>query len=811
MTPDRWDRLQRLFYAASGMEPSGRKAYLEAECSADPSLRLQVESLILSSTETAVTGVMESLQFLAASAISVNIGERLGNYEVIRELGRGGMGSVFLAVRADDQFRKQVAIKLMNVAIAGPEMLARFRAERQILADLDHPNIARMLDGGATPSGMPYVVMEYIDGLPIDIYCQVHGLEIPERLALFRQLCDAVMYAHRNLIVHRDLKPANVMVGADGVAKLLDFGIAKLVRDDGAPRTIALTQVSERLMTPEYASPEQVRGEPISTSTDIYSLGVIFYEILTGHRPYKLQTRRPHEVARAILETEPAKPSTVIGRVEEVTRDDGTKITLTPVWVSSARDGSPEKLRRRLRGDLDNIVLMAMRKDPARRYPSMGHLLTDLQRHLEGQPVSARQDTVGYRAAKFFERHRAAVITASLAILALIASTIGTAWQAQVARSERARAERRFNDIRRVANSLLFDVHDAIKDLPGATPARQVIVSKALEFLDGLAKDSSGDLALQRELATAYERVGDVQGKARESSLGDSRSALASYRKALALREAVATAEPNDLAIRRELGPNYGRLSDLLFSNGDSAGALEYCRKAVRVSEQAAAAPGAIRSDRVRLAAGYLDYGFKLAFAGNDRVKGLELCRRSLVMLAELTRQDHSDRRLARLESLANSRTAELLEQDDAKRTEALQLRRKALDVVNGLLAAEPSNVDYRRLGAYATFELADALAGLGNVWEALPYYPRALATFDDLAGADPKNAQYPHDRAVVRVHYAAALGKAGEPGKAAGQYRAAVAEMTELARLRPLNVPGQEVLRAAQRGLAGASLLKSP
>jgi serine/threonine-protein kinase len=413
MTPDRWDRLQRLFYAASGMEPSGRKAYLEAECSADPSLRLQVESLILSSTETAVTGVMESLQFLAASAISVNIGERLGNYEVIRELGRGGMGSVFLAVRADDQFRKQVAIKLMNVAIAGPEMLARFRAERQILADLDHPNIARMLDGGATPSGMPYVVMEYIDGLPIDIYCQVHGLEIPERLALFRQLCDAVMYAHRNLIVHRDLKPANVMVGADGVAKLLDFGIAKLVRDDGAPRTIALTQVSERLMTPEYASPEQARGEPVTTASDIYSLGVLLYELLAGRRPFEIEGRTAVEIQKTICDTEPRRPST--------------------------------HGRRELEGDLDNIVLMAMRKEPLRRYASVDQFSEDIRRYLDGFPVMAREDTWGYRTGKFVRRHRWSVSAAAVFLILLIAFGAAMALLAKRVAAERdiANTERR--------------------------------------------------------------------------------------------------------------------------------------------------------------------------------------------------------------------------------------------------------------------------------------------------------------------------------------------------------------------------------
>jgi non-specific serine/threonine protein kinase/serine/threonine-protein kinase len=781
-----------------------RAAWLDEACAGDAELRAEVESLLASHEEAGEfieESAIDSLADYVEPTRELPPETRIGLYRLTSVIGEGGMGTVYRAIRADDEFQNEVAIKILKRGMEADYIIERFRRERQILANLSHPNIARLFDGGTTADGRPYFVMELIQGKPLDDYCDDRRLTTPQRVELFRHICSALVCAHQHLIVHCDLKPGNILVTGDGTPKLLDFGIAKML-DPGLDAQAATVTIA-RMMTPEYASPEQIRGEPISTATDIYSLGVILYEILTGHRPYRLQTRRPHEVARAIVETDPPKPSTVISRIEEVTREDGTKITLTPVWVSGARDGSPDKLRRRLRGDLDNIVLMAIRKDPQRRYASVGHLMTDLQRHLDGLPVSARQDTLSYRAGKFFERHRAAVIMATLANLSLIASTIGTAWQARVAQRERARAERRFNDVRKVANSLLFDVHDAIKDLPGATPARQVIVSKALEFLDGLARDSSGDLALQRELATAYERVGDVQGKARESSLGDSRSAMASYRKALALREAVAAATPRDQTILRELGPNYGRLSDLLFSNGDAAGALEYCRKAVQISEQSAAAPDAIRTDRVRLAAAYLDYGYKLALVGHDRAQGLPLCRKSLSMLAVLTREDPSDRRLGRLESLANSRMAELLENDDATRAEALALRRKALEVVNHMLAVEPTNVDFRRLGAYDTFELGDALGDMGNIKEALPYYPRALATFDDLVAADPKNAQYHYDRAAVRVHYGDALRKAGERVKAAEQYRAAVTEMTELAKMRPLNVPAQGVLKAAQRGLA--------
>jgi serine/threonine-protein kinase len=378
MTPERWEHLQRLFYEASVMETPERQAFLDSECAGDPGLRLQVESLILSSDETAPMGIIDSLRLLAASAIAITAGERIGNYEVIRELGRGGMGSVFLAVRADDQYRKQVAIKLMNMAIAGPEMQARFRAERQILADLDHRNIARMLDGGATPSGLPYVVMEYIDGSPIDVWCRDKGLGEDERLRLFRQLCDAVIYAHRNLIIHRDLKPANVLVGRDGAPKLLDFGIAKLVNEEAG-----ITRVHERLLTPEYASPEQVRGEAISTASDVYSLGVVLCELLTGHR-------LPAELKNA---------------------------------------------------DLDNIVAMATRPEPQRRYASVDQFSEDIRRYLAGLPVMAREDTWGYRSGKFVRRHKWSVAAGVAFVLLVMAFGAGMALLAKRANEERRNAE----------------------------------------------------------------------------------------------------------------------------------------------------------------------------------------------------------------------------------------------------------------------------------------------------------------------------------------------------------------------------------
>ncbi len=333
------------------------------------------------------------------------------------------MGAVFLAVRADDAYRKQVAIKVIRTdpycdARHRDELLRRFRTERQTLANLDHPNIARLLDGGTTDDGLPYLVMEYIEGLPIDRFCDERRLSTSARLQLFRTICQAVNYAHRSLVIHRDLKPGNILVTADGVPKLLDFGLAKLLDRDSSALAATLTRSGQQPMTPAYASPEQIRGQPVTTSTDVYSLGVVLFELLTGHRPYKGQAM--HEIARLICEQEPLRPSTAVTQTETVTSFDGGPPTvLTPESVSRMRNDRPERLRRRLSGDVDMIVLKALRKEPEHRYPSVDLFAEDIRRHLEGEPVLARKGTLGYRAAKFIRRHRIGVAAGFLLLLTL--------------------------------------------------------------------------------------------------------------------------------------------------------------------------------------------------------------------------------------------------------------------------------------------------------------------------------------------------------------------------------------------------------
>lgn len=393
MTPERWKKLEEVFESAVQRPPSERAAFLERACDGDPTLRNQVETLLLSYEKAGSFMEVPALgsafsKTLVDQTTSV-IGLRLGAYRIVREIGRGGMGSVYLAVRADDEFHKQVAIKLIKRGMDTDFIVRRFRNERQILASLDHPNIARLLDGGTTEDGLPYFVMEYVEGQPLYHYCDEHRLSLVERLQLFRKVCSAVHYAHQNFVIHRDLKPSNILLTAEGVPKLLDFGIAKLLNPDMASQTLDPTTAAIRLMTPEYASPEQVRGEIVTVASDVYSLGVMLYELLTDHRPYQLKDHSPLELARVICEEEPEAPSVAVNLIEVLPSETDEPIEITPETVSQARSTTPDKLRRELAGGLDNIILKALSKDTAKRYKTVQEFSDDLRRYLEGHPVLA--------------------------------------------------------------------------------------------------------------------------------------------------------------------------------------------------------------------------------------------------------------------------------------------------------------------------------------------------------------------------------------------------------------------------------------
>jgi eukaryotic-like serine/threonine-protein kinase len=428
MSDARWERLNEVFHAAVELAPEQRAGFLDYACSHDPGLRAEVERLVAAHERAGrfieAPAIAEAGPWLAESSKPLSAGHRVGPYRVVREIGRGGMGAVYLAERADGQFEQQVALKLIKRGMDTDLVLQRFRAERQILASLDHPNIARLLDGGTTDEGRPYFVMEYMEGEPLDEYADARRLSIPERLRLFLTVCGAVAYAHQRRVVHRDIKPLNILVTRQGVPKLLDFGIAKVLHPGADEPTSSITGFG--LLTPEYASPEQVEGRHATEVSDVYSLGVVLYEVLTGHSPYRSKSHEPADVVEAVRTTDPVPPSAAVvrGGAEEDTR---RRPGLARDRAAATGAGSTIRLSRRLRGDLDTIVLMALRKEPARRYQSVEQLAEDIRRHLEGLPVRARRDSVRYRAGKFLRRNRASIAAAALAgvlVLLLVAGFV---------------------------------------------------------------------------------------------------------------------------------------------------------------------------------------------------------------------------------------------------------------------------------------------------------------------------------------------------------------------------------------------------
>ncbi|MET0650798.1 MAG: protein kinase [Pyrinomonadaceae bacterium] len=431
MDVERWRRIEELLCAALECDGGERAAFIERACGGDADLRREVESLL--AHEVPSESFIEDSAFALAAEILADDadaererweGRQVGAYRIVREIGRGGMGAVFLAERVGDEFRQQVALKVVRRSLADAELVRRFRRERQILATLNHPNIAHLLDGGVSEDGEPFLAMEYVEGTRIDDYCAAHDLSIDERLRLFLSVCRGVAYAHRHLVVHRDLKPSNILVKEDGTPKLLDFGIAKLLDVEQAGER---TQTILRAFTLEYASPEQLRGQNVSTASDVYSLGVILYELLTHTRPYKFKSGSADEIAR-VVESQPVRPSAI---------SNGSA-------GSRASDGAARKAkrgRRSLAGDIDNIVFMALRQEPERRYTSVEQFASDIERYLARRPVLARPNTLSYRTAKFVRRNRIAVTAAAIVLLTLVAGLSITLHQYQNARRERIKEE----------------------------------------------------------------------------------------------------------------------------------------------------------------------------------------------------------------------------------------------------------------------------------------------------------------------------------------------------------------------------------
>ncbi|MGH9838704.1 MAG: protein kinase domain-containing protein [Blastocatellia bacterium] len=786
MIRERHQQISDLLADALEQPRDERPAFLDQACADDSDLRREVESLIASFDQA--DEFIETPAFALADATATPmIGKRIGAWRILREIGHGGMGTVYLAERADGQYREQAALKIVRRGMDTEFVLRRFRHERQILASLHHPNIARLLDGGTTEDGRPYFVMEHIEGRPIDEYCDERKLSIIERLRLFRTVCAAAHYAHQNLVIHRDIKPANILItapegkegGAPELPKLLDFGIAKILNPE-ISQTVEKTMTAMRLMTPEYASPEQVRGETVTTASDVYSLGVVLYELLTGHRPYRLSTILPSEIERVICEQEPARPSTVVTRVEEVFSADGQPRKVTPEMVSSTREGHPDKLRRKLAGDLDNMMLMALRKEPARRYASVEHFSEDIRRYLEGLPVTARKDTFGYRADKFVRRNKAVVAAAALIVLSLVAGLIATVWQARRAQSAQAGAERRFNEVWKLSNSYLFELHDAIKDLPGTTKARALIVQRALESLNSLAKEAASDPALQQDLAAAYLKVGDVQGRPGHANLGDRTGALASYRQALAIRQALVAQGRQDEAARQETATLQLRIGDVLQQNGDSAGALNSYREALVTAEKPQPQLRQVASSLQRIA--------EMMARTGDPAGGLRKQQQAVLLVERLGSDSPHDPDAQRELFISYIKLGNLLAATGDK-TGALQRYRQALPIAEAVARAKSPNVQAQRELAAAHDRVGNLLGATGQTEDALVSYRAALRIREPLAEADPNNVESQRDLSISYDKLGGMLTKLGDIEGALASYRRALAIDTPLAEKDPGNL----------------------
>ncbi len=693
---------------------------------------------------------------------------RLGAYRVLRSLGRGGMGEVFLAERADGAFEGRVALKLVSPD-GSEETLQRFRAERQTLANLEHPHIARLLDAGTTEDDRPYLVMEHVDGVRIDQHCNDRQLSLEERLELFLDVCDAVQHAHRNLIVHRDLKPDNILVGAEGEAKLLDFGIAKLLPGATGEQVAVETLTGKAAMSLMWASPEQMLGEPITTATDVHALGLLLYVLLTGRHPYAEDSAVA--TGYAVLHNEALAPSRVA--------------------TEQIGDLPPDRLGRRLEGDLDTITLAAMRKEPERRYPSVEALAEDIRRHLDGRPVRARPDTLHYRTTKFLRRHRLAVGGAALILLSILGGVGATLWQARI-------AEQRASDIRTLAGSLIFEVDDLIRDLPGSTPARQQIVTRALTYLDRLAVDSDDDPELLRELALAYQKVGNIQGNPNTSNLGDTRGALATYRKALGLAERAVRRDPEGAGATRSVAVIHEKLGDTLAYRGDLNAAGEAAAAALDVFEDLAERYPDVLRHQISFAISSIKMG---DLEGNPDFPNLgrsgaalATYRRAEDLLDDLSVTHPEDATVRRYRALIQERLATVLlaaGELEAATTSA----RESLSIRRDTASAQSGNTEAQRDVAVALEKLGDVLLRAGETESALAEIRSSFEIFGSIATADPQNASAQRSLAISHRKVAEGLEAAGRTDEALMELEASRRIVETLLSADPQNTQLRELL----------------
>jgi serine/threonine protein kinase len=744
--PEHWARVKEVLNLALDATPAERPRVVRQACQGDSALESDVESLLAYTNQTAKLDrcLLDNVRSFYSSTeySSTEAPLRIGPYRVERELGSGGMGTVYLGVRDDDELPARVALKVIQSG-TNEALMERFRRERRILAGLIHPYIARLLDAGKLDDGRPYFVMEYVEGQSIDEYVAEHR---PPVLELFLKVCSAVQFAHQNLVIHRDLKPGNILVTVSGEPRLLDFGIAKLLATDDTTGGLELTQPLERFLTPTGASPEQAGGETVTMASDVYSLGVLLYRLLTGVSPYAGAPDFRSDPVRVIREYEPPLASTA----SDLTR----------------------RARALLEGDVDNIVSKALQKDPRNRYLTVHQFAEDIERHLKGLPIEARPASLPYRAAKFIRRNRLAVTAAALVSLTFAGAFVATSIYAHRAHVEQVRAQRELAALRKWMQSFLFEFDDAIKNLPGSSAARELVVRRAVEYLDNLASEAGDDPALLNDLADAYDHVSRLTGAYREVRGDNSPQAgVENELKALAIRRRLLALSPGDAKARTNLTYSIWRTGQRYSAMGDLQRTGELLREHLRMCEAAVRGAGSVE-DRYALGTSFTSNGFLERELGHYDVS-LDYERRGLAVREGLLKHDPGSARAKRVVGLSHAFVGYTLDSLHHY-AEAADEQRKALAIFESLAKSDPHNPDLQRNAAVAEEYICESLGLGGSLREAVGHCQASVAMYGAMVAADPKNVQASEDLADSESATSIALDMVHSPQEAFAHQRKA-------------------------------------
>ena len=800
VSPETWRQVKPLLDAAIAMQPSGRDAWLAGIDATHPDAAPLLRKMLDMHERAERSRELETVPRLAPAPPDwENLhgpGERVGPFELVRLLGRGGMGEVWLARQADGRIVRTVALKLPAIPEQSAVLRERFQRERDILARLEHPHIAHLYDAGVSDAGQPWLAMEFVEGHTLSEHVAAKALPIPARLALFRQVLEAVAHAHRHLVVHRDLKPANILVDASGQVKLLDFGIAKLVDGTSAGASAELTRLGGRVMTLRYAAPEQVAAGSITTATDIYSLGVILHELLTGLAPYRAVRDGKPLTDVVLLQEQPAIPS---------------RLDLTAGAARERGLATPRHLARSLAGDLDSIVLKAMRRDPAQRYGTTELLDADIRAHLERRPVQARAGTWRYLAGRYALRHKLPLATAAAVLVTLLAGLVMAERERRVAVTERARAERHFDSVRKLANTFIFDVQSQLEPLAGSLDARRTLVRTALEYLDRLADESRGDPQLVLEVAGAYRRLAEITGDSRGAHLGDPAGARRLAGRAAAMLEAAQAGEPENIGMLRERRILALLLGRLRLESGDSGGVSETA-KAVGIAEAITRRPGASPADRATLGATLAEYGGILAVVKDDHDDAAVQLARAVEILEAVVRENPRD--TAARASLAYAYERSAMAAEVTGRPEqmprAIELQERSIATLEAVVRDEPRRASYRQTLATRYNNAARAKLAVGDTEGARDMAAHARILAERLVAEDPRNVANASILAGVLAMASGIEHQAGRHESAVELARLAIAADARLPAETRAGLVVRENLNNARRAL-GASTCVSP